>query len=212
MIVYIFLFIYYRHHIKRFIKKAFPQKAETEDTLNSIEKVSQQYLTGMGLMIFCLWIMYTISFTIVGLKNPIFFAMLCGLFEIVPFVGNFTGNVLASLMAITQGGGISMVIGIIIGYSIVQFIQTYLLEPQVVGTGVNINPLFTIMGLVVGELIWGIPGMVLALPLLAITKIVFDHVPSLKHYGELIGREKSADTSFVDKVKGIFKKNSSTKK
>jgi len=172
MLVYIFLFMYLRSHLKKFILLVVPKSedANTEDAIHNIEKVTQQYLTGIGLMILCLWIMYSIGFSILGLENAFFFAILCGLFEIVPFVGNLTGNILAVLMAITQGGGIGMVIGIIITYGLVQFLQTYILEPLVVGAKVNINPLFTIIALVLGELIWGIPGMVLAIPLLGIVK------------------------------------------
>ena len=55
-----------------------------------------------------------------------------------------------------------VVLGILITYGIVQFIQSYILEPLVVGTEVNINPLFTIVGLIAGEFVWGIPGMILA--------------------------------------------------
>ena len=207
-IVYIFLFMYYRSHIKKFLHKIIPSRADekADDALSNIEKVTQQYLTGMGIMIVCLWGMYSIAFTIVGLKNAFFFAILCGLFEIVPFVGNFTGNLLASLMAITQGGGFPMVLGVMISYAIVQFLQTYLLEPLVVGTEVNINPLFTIMGLVLGELIWGIPGMVLAIPLLGIAKIICDHVKVLKPYGFLIGRTRSGTPTLMERIQKVFRK------
>ena len=208
VIVYIFLLLYYRRHIKAFIRKLIPKKDDekTDDAIDSIEKVSQQYLTGMSLMILCLWIMYGIAFSLVGLKNSIFFAMLCGLFELVPYIGNLTGNLLAILMALTQGGGMPMVIGIIITYSLVQFIQTYILEPLVVGSGVNINPLFTILGLVLGELLWGIAGLILAIPLLAMFKIFCDHIPVLKPYGFLIGREKESNTQIVEKIKNLFRK------
>jgi predicted PurR-regulated permease PerM len=141
----------------------------------------------------------------VGLKHAILFAILCGLFEIVPFVGNFTGNLLAVLMAVTQGGGSEMVIGIIITYAIIQFLQTYLLEPLVVGGEVNLNPLFTIIALVVGQLVWGIAGLVLALPLLGMVKIICDHIPSLQPYGYLMGREKNKST-LADFVKTKFRK------
>jgi predicted PurR-regulated permease PerM len=120
--------------------------------------VAQKYLGGLGLMIVTLWVMYTIGFTIAGVKNPFFFAILCGLLEIVPFVGNITGTAITVLASVAQGGNMSLIIGILITYGIVQFIQTYLLEPLIVGNEVNINPLFTIAGLVAGELIWGIPG------------------------------------------------------
>lgn len=192
VLVYMFLFIHSRSHLKKFIIMLVPRQSvsNAEDAITNIQKVTQQYLVGLSLMIVCLWILYSIGFSILGLKNAFFFAILCGLLETVPFVGNLTGNLLAALMAITQGGGMNMVIGILIVYALIQFFQTYLLEPLVVGAEVNINPLFTIIVLVIGELIWGIPGMVLAIPLLAIVKIICDHIEPLKPYGFLIGSKK----------------------
>lgn len=75
------------------------------------------------------------------------------------------------------------------------------------GAEVNIHPMFTIIGIVAGEMVWGIPGMVLAIPLMGITKIVCDHVEPLKPFGFLIGEEKKPkDSGFVDKLKGLFKR------
>jgi predicted PurR-regulated permease PerM len=189
VLVYIFLFMYYRSHIKKFILQLVPEKQQenTRIIIRDIQKVSQQYLTGLGLMIICLWVMYSIGFSIVGVKYAVLFAIVCGLLEIVPFVGNLTGNLLTILMVIIQGGSVGMVIGVLITYATVQFLQTYILEPLVVGAEVNINPLFTIIVLVLGELVWGIPGMVLAIPLLGIVKIICDHIESLKPYGYLVG-------------------------
>ena len=114
------------------------------------------------------WFMVGVGFSCLGVKNALFFAVLCGLLESVPFVGNLTGNALTIIGALSQGGDSTMVIGIILTYGIVQFLQTYILEPLVVGSQVKINPLFTIMAIVVGELVWGVAGMVLAIPLLGI--------------------------------------------
>ena len=203
MLVYIFLFMFYRERIKTFILKlvSSQQKKNTETIIHDIEKVSQQYITGLGLMIGCLWVMYSIGFSIVGVKYAVLFAIICGLLEIVPFIGNLTGNLLTILMVIIQGGGLGMVIGVVITYFVVQFLQTYILEPLVVGAEVNINPLFTIIILVLGELIWGIPGMVLAIPLLGIIKIICDHVESLKPYGYLIGSDKKKRASLIKRNK-----------
>lgn len=203
VLVYIFLFMYYRGHIKKFILQLIPskEKRNTEEIISGIEKVSQQYLTGLGLMIVGLWIMYSIGFSIVGVQFAVFFAILCGLLEIVPFVGNLTGNLLTVLMVIVQGGSTNMIIGVLITYAVVQFLQTYILEPLVVGAEVNINPLFTIIVLVAGELVWGIPGMVLAIPLLGIVKIICDHIEPLKPYGFLIGQEKKKKGGLLAKFK-----------
>ncbi len=192
VLVYMFLFLYFRLHLKKFILQLLHNEnvRKTQQVIENSRKVAQKYLTGLALMIACLWVMYGIGFSIIGVKGAIFFAMLCGLLEIVPFVGNLTGNAITVLMVIAQGGSMSMVLGVIITYAIVQFIQTYLLEPLVVGSEVNINPLFTIIGLVLGELVWGIPGMILAIPILGITKIICDNVDELKPYGFLLGKEK----------------------
>jgi predicted PurR-regulated permease PerM len=197
--VYIFLFMFYRSRIKNFVLQLVSgqQKENAQQVIHDIQKVTQQYITGIGWMILCLWVMYSIGFSIVGVKYAVFFAILCGLLEIVPFVGNLTGNALAILMVIIQGGGIGMVIGVLVTYAIVQFLQTYLLEPLVVGAGVNINPLFTIIILVMGELVWGIPGLILAIPLLGIVKIICDHIEPLKPYGYLIGQEKKKKRGLI---------------
>ena len=203
MLVYIFLFMFYRGRIKTFILQLISsqQKKNTETIIHDIQKVSQQYITGLGMMIVCLWIMYSIGFSIVGVKYAVLFAIICGLLEIIPFIGNLTGTLLAILMVVIQGGGAGMVLGVVITYLIVQFLQTYLLEPLVVGAEVNINPLFTIIILVLGELVWGIPGMVLAIPLLAIVKIICDHIPSLKPYGYLIGSDQKKKNTLLKRKK-----------
>jgi predicted PurR-regulated permease PerM len=201
--VYIFLFIYFRHKVKEFIIRIVPsnQKSNARRTIAQVQQVSQKYLTGLALMIVCLWIMYGIGFSIVGVKHAFFFAILCGLLEIVPFVGNLTGTLITVLMSLAQGGDANLIVGIIVTYAVIQFLQTYLLEPLVVGAGVNINPLFTIIGLVAGELMWGVPGMILAIPILAISRIVCDHVEALQPYAYLIGTEK--ETSGQEKLKRL---------
>jgi predicted PurR-regulated permease PerM len=203
VLVYIFLFMFYRSRLKTFVLQLISsqQKKNTETIIHDIQKVSQQYITGLGMMIVCLWIMYSIGFSIVGVKYAVLFAIICGLLEIIPFIGNLTGTLLAILMVIIQGGGTGMVLGVVVTYLIVQFLQTYLLEPLVVGAEVNINPLFTIIILVLGELVWGIPGMVLAIPLLGIVKIICDHVPSLKPYGYLIGSDRKKKNILLKRKK-----------
>jgi predicted PurR-regulated permease PerM len=191
-LVYTFLFLLYRAHLKEFaLRMFFPQhRQEASIVMMQCQKVAQKYVTGLVIMIGCLIVMYSIGFGIVGVKSFFLFATLAAVLETIPFIGNITGTLLTVLMAVAQGGGGSMVLGVIITYFTVQFIQTYFLETIIVGGGVNVNPLITIAGLIVGELIWGIPGMVLTIPLLGIAKIVFDNVEQLKPLGFLMGEVK----------------------
>lgn len=194
VLVYIFLFTFFRDRIKGFIVRLVPhdQKEKALSCIHKTQKAAQDYLKGLFFMIVILWVMYGIGFSIIGVKNAFFFAILCGLLEIVPFVGNLTGTALTLLMSLAQGGDMNLVIGIIVTYGLVQFIQTYLLEPLVVGSGVNINPMGTIVGLVAAELLWGIPGMVMAIPIMGMLKIIFEHIPSMQPYAYLIGQEKKS--------------------
>ena len=189
VLVYIFLFMYFHPHLKRFVLMLVPasDKPKTEKIILDASKVAQHYLAGVGMMIVALWVLYGIGFSIVGVKHALFFAVLCGLLEIVPFIGNLAGTAITLLVSIAQGGESSVIVGILIVYGTVQFTQTYILEPLVVGAEVNINPLFTILGLVGAEMVWGIPGLILAIPMLAIAKIICDHVEPLKPYGLLLG-------------------------
>jgi predicted PurR-regulated permease PerM len=209
VLVYMFLFMYFRSHLKKFVLRLAPkeEQAKTTRVIESSRKVAQKYITGLMLMVVGLWIMYSIGFAIAGVKNFFFFAVLCGLLEIVPFVGNLIGNALTIVVTLAQGGSMNVVLGILITYAVVQFIQSYILEPMVVGSEVNINPVFTIGGIIIGEFIWGVPGMIVAVPLLGIAKIICDNVEPLKPYGFLIGEEKKEGSSaFVDKIKKLFGK------
>jgi predicted PurR-regulated permease PerM len=203
LVVYIFLFLYFRDHFSQFLMKVVPpkDKTNTKTILHDAQQVAQKYLTGLAIMIGCLWVMYGIGFSIIGVKNGLFYAVLCGLLEIVPFVGNLTGVSLAIIMSLAQGGDLKLVVAILITYGIVQFVQSYFLEPLVVGRGISIHPVFTIVGIVAGEALWGIPGMVLALPLMGVVKIICDHVEPLKPYGFLIGEERQQRPKVMDKLK-----------
>jgi predicted PurR-regulated permease PerM len=208
VLVYIFLFLYFRGHLKKFILRLVPngERDKALQIIHESTKVSQHYLTGLAMMIVSLWVLYSIGFSIIGVQSPVFFAVLCGLCEIVPFVGNLVGTAITILFSLAQGRGTNLVVGILITYGLIQFVQSYILEPLIVGAKVNINPLFTILGLVAGELLWGIPGIILAIPLLAIVKIICDHIAPLQPFGFLIGTENKKGEGFTEKIKNLFRK------
>ena len=206
VLVYFLFLLYYRVHIKIFFLKhaVASQQEDMEHLIDSAANISQQYLLGISKMIVLLWILYGIGFSILGVENALFFAILCGLLEIVPYVGNITGTALTLVVAALHGADFSMLGGIVLVCGIIQMFQGWVLEPLILGPQVKINPLFTIFSLVLGELIWGISGMILAIPMIAIFKIVCDHIDSLKPYGFLIGEIETQrkESVFIKKIKG----------
>jgi predicted PurR-regulated permease PerM len=190
--VYLIMLLCIRGQIKLFILRVVLPDArdQAKAVISRCAGVVRNYLVGLAIIIVFLWIMYSIGFSIVGIHYALFFAVLCGLLEIVPFVGNITGSTLTSIMALSQGGGMGMVAGVLITYALIQFIQFYIITPLVMRDQVNIHPIFTILILITGDLIWGIPGMILAIPLLGIVKVVCDNVESLAPLGHLLGHHK----------------------
>lgn len=198
VLVYTYLLLFYRSRLKNFLLTITPseEQGKTLEMAASATQVAAGYVTGLAKMIVVLWILYGIGFTVIGVENALFFAVICGLLEMVPFIGNLTGTAITILGVTAQGGGTDMVIGVALIYGCVQLVQTYLLEPLIVGNEVNINPLFTIFSLVAAEAVWGIPGMVLAIPVTGMIKIICDRIPRLQPYGYLIGTDKKAKKSF----------------
>lgn len=209
LLVYFVFILYYRNHIKNFLIQltAKSQQEEMQEIIQKVTSVSQQYLLGLSKMIFLLWIMYGIGFSVIGVKNAVFFSILCGLLEIVPFVGNITGTILTVLVSTMHGASLEVIIGILVVYGTIQLIQGWILEPLILGPQVKINSLFTIIALVLGDLLWGIPGIILAIPLTAMFKIVCDHIEPLKPFGFLIGEIilPKKEIGFIEKVKKMIK-------
>ncbi|MGI8892529.1 MAG: AI-2E family transporter [Bacteroidia bacterium] len=192
VLVYVFIMLFYREHIKKFLMKLFNrnEKGDAQTVITNIAVVSQQYLWGLTKAIIILWIAYSVAFWFIGVKNPFLYAFICGLMEIIPVAGTLLGVSITVLGSFAQGADSNIVIGIIIAYGIIQFVQSYFLEPVIIGGQVRLNAFVVILGLFAGELIWGIPGMILAIPLLGMVKIIFDNMVELKPYGYFLGEVK----------------------
>jgi predicted PurR-regulated permease PerM len=192
IIVYMIMLLTMRRHVKDFfLRLVRPEnKPRIRAILARSVKVAQEYIYGMLIIISFLWVMYSIAFSLIGIRYALFFAILCGLLEIIPFVGNITGSTLTCIMALSQGGGLHMVLAVLVSYAVIQFVQFYIVSPLVMRAQINLSPLFTIVVLIAGELLWGIPGMILAVPCLGILKIVCDEVEFLQAFGFLLGRTR----------------------
>lgn len=192
VLVYMVMLLCLRHQVKIFILRMVSRESRSsaQIVISHSARLVQHYLWGLSIVIFFLWVMYGIAFSAIGVQGALFFAILCGLLEIVPFVGNITGSTLTCIMALSQGGGLKMVLSILLAYSIIQFLQFYIISPMVMRTQLSIRPLFTILVLFAGELIWDIPGMILAIPALGIVKIICDNIEELQPLGMLLGENK----------------------
>lgn len=207
ILVYVFLLIYYRSRFSKFILKVVPedQKQKAGRIITNSSHVAQQYLLGRGILIAVLLVMYSIGLLSIGIENAVFLSLLAALASIIPYVGNIIGIAFPLLMVLAQGGELWLFLGVLFVFAIAQFIESYILEPYIVGVEVDIHPFFTIVAIIAGQMIWGISGMILAIPLLGILKIIMQNIDSLKPYAYLIGDTTNTRPSTT--IKNWFSSN-----
>lgn len=192
--IYIFFFLLYRRKFRLSILKMVPEhkKDVTQKILHKSTQVSQNYLAGRLILIIFLAILYTIGLSVSGVRNAMLISLLAAVLSLIPYLGNVIGYVLAVGMALFSGTGVTGVLGVSITFTITQFVESYILEPYIVGDKVDLNPVVTIVVVVLGEAVWGVVGMLIAIPALGVLKVVFDNIPELSPLGYLFGSEDIA--------------------
>lgn len=187
--LYIFFLLLYRDFFRRFIHKAI--KAVPNDELNLLLKkiydVIKSYLSGLFLVILLVGVLNSIGLLIIGVPHAIFFGFLAGFLILIPYIGILIGSVLPALLSIVTLDSPWYAVAVIGVMSFVQFLEGNFITPNIVGSKVSVNPLAAIVALFLGGQLWGLSGLILALPVTAILKVIFDSVPSLEPYGFLLG-------------------------
>nr|MBI1228643.1 AI-2E family transporter [Cytophagales bacterium] len=193
--IYVFFFLLYRKKFTKALMKAAPndKKDKAKETMDEIILISQNYLFGRLLLILFLAVLYSVGLSISGVDQAILIALLAAVLSLIPYVGNIVGFGLAVIMAFVSGSGLAGFIGVGVTFGVAQFVESYILEPYVVGNKVNVNPVFTIIVVVLGGAIWGVTGMLVAIPALGMLKVIFDRIPSLEPLGYLFGEEDISD-------------------
>lgn len=189
--IYVFFLTLYQDKIKEFIR-LITKEDKNEHVLfivKEVSVVSQKYVMGIFLDVIILSILNSTGFLILGLPHAILFGVLASVLNIIPYIGVLIGSTLPILMALLTKDSMSYAIAAGAICVVVQFLDNNFITPYVVGSSVSINPLTATIVLIASSLIWGIPGMVLCLPLTGMAKVVCDHVDSLKPYGFLLGEE-----------------------
>ena len=206
--VYIFLFLYYRHFLVSFVLMAFGDnnKDKVNNAIQKVKLVIKNYIAGMFLVICILAVLNTVMLYSFGIKYAILFGLFAAFLNIIPFLGPFIGSALPILFALLTKDSLWYPVGVFLGFYVIQMFESNLFTPRIVGGRVSMNPLMTIIALFVGNFIWGLAGMILFIPGLAILKVVFDEVPGMEPYGYLLGnvnamKRLEARKSIKDKIK-----------
>src|SRR5690606_20788333 len=174
--VYTFLILYYKDLIRRFFIGVFgdAEPRKVGKVLYQARTIGRDYVLGLLIDMSIVFVLNSIGFLILGIKYPIFLALVGAILNLIPYIGMLIANVFTVLITIVSSENPSDAIWAAIVLAVVQFIDNNFLIPMIVGNKVRINALVTIIGVVVGGTLCGVGGMFLAIPAVATMKVVFD--------------------------------------
>lgn len=185
-----FIFILnYRRLLYQFIISIFHNQhfERVNEGIMEIQKIIKEYISGLFIQIVIVSTLTSILLSVLGVKYAILLGVLTGLMNVIPYVGIIFSTLIACLISFATGGNHTLFV--LVGYFIIHAIDGNIILPLVVGSKVKINVLFTFIGLLIGEELWGISGMFLSIPFLAILKIIFERVEGLQPWGSVLGEE-----------------------
>jgi len=187
--IYMFLILLYRTHFMKFLCKLFKSEhhAKLEDIVTQIKVAVKGYITGLIIEMILVSVLTTIGFMIIGVKYAILLGTLTGLLNLIPYIGILFAGVLSIVASLTGSPDLSIIVGVVVVNLIVQFIDNNIFVPMIVSSKVQINAFVSIIGIIIGGALAGIPGMFLAIPLIAILKVIFDRITPLEPWGYLVG-------------------------
>lgn len=190
-LIYIFFLLNYRTHFKQSLLRLFPQdnRAEVKEVIEKAARVAEGYLVGKLSLMVLLFVLYVIGLGLSGVSNFIIVSALAAIFTLIPYVGNIIGMALAMAFGYLTSGDTMVLVGILATFTIAQFFESYVLQPYVMKDKVGVHPFFIIVIVIIGNMMWGVIGMVLAIPILGILNVVFNHIPVLKPIAYLLNQK-----------------------
>jgi predicted PurR-regulated permease PerM len=203
ILIYTILLLFYRRLLMRFIVASFTEKyiSIIYDISEHIKHIIRKYITGLFFEMAIVAAIAFIVFSILGIRYFFLLGLLVGVLNVIPYIGIFSALVLSLCITFaTTDGKHALFVGIAI--ICIHLFDSNFLMPKIVGSQVKINPLIVILGVIIGEMVWGISGMFLSIPYIATAKVIFDRVHGLEPWGILLGEEEHTPK----KVKTIINK------
>ena len=187
--VYTFFLLFYRTKTAHFIIRLVGRKNRDKAVLimREVSKITTRYMAGLLIVIVILAILNSVGLLIIGVPHALLFGIGAAVLNLVPYIGAFIGGLAPILYVLfTDPHPFHTMLQILILFSAVQFLENNLITPGIVGNNIKINPFAIIFSLLLANLIWGIAGMLIVVPFLAIMKIVMRNVDELRPFAYLI--------------------------
>ncbi|AZQ60879.1 AI-2E family transporter [Flammeovirga pectinis] len=176
-----FFFIKESEQIGDFFISVLPIENEKEikSSIIKIKKLLSRYFIGLSVQILIVFILYLVSLMVIGVSNPLVIAFLCAILNLIPYVGPLIGLILMYILALTdninmdfQSEFIPLIVKISVAYGITQFIDNNFSQPIIFSKSVNSHPLEIFLVIFISGVLFGIVGMILAVPVYTVIKVI----------------------------------------
>jgi len=148
--------------------------------MRRIDRQVQKYLAVKTLMCLATGLLTAVILALFRLPFAVVFGVLAFLLNYIPTLGSIIATALPVLLAAFYFGRLGPALAILALLMAINLVLGNVVEPRLMGKGLGLSPLLVFFSLFFGSWLWGIPGMILAVPILAILKIIFGNIPSLK--------------------------------
>ena len=197
--VYLFMMLYYKELLLEFLRKLFT--AENHKTvvevLTNAKSIVQSYLVGLFFEMLIVAALNSTGLLLMGIDYAVILGITGALLNIIPYIGGIMAAAISVVIAFVTKDSYVYPLLVLCLYIFVQFIDNHFIVPRVVASRVKINALMSIVVVLIGGALWGIPGMFLSIPLTAILKVIFDHIEPLKPLGFLLGNMAPASSKLL---------------
>jgi predicted PurR-regulated permease PerM len=187
--MYIFLLLFYQPLLIEFIRRLSNEnnQSQVKEVVNQTKTVIQRYLVGLVIEATIMAILEISTLLILGIEYAVLLGIIGALLNVIPYIGGLVAVAIPMIIALATKDSAWYAVYILVLYYIIQLIDNNFIVPKIVASKVKINALFSIIVVLAGNALWGIPGMFVSIPLLAIVKLIFDHIEPLKPWGFLLG-------------------------
>lgn len=200
--LYTFFILLYRSGIKDFLMSQVPE-TKRESSMHMLKNMRQQvqsYFGGLLIVIGILAVLNSFGLMVIGLENAIYWGCLAATLAVIPYIGTFIGAAIPTLFSLFFGESSSEPLFIMGWFLVVQTLEGNVITPNIVGNQVKVNPFIAILAMVLGGTLWGVIGLIFAIPIVAMFKIFCLHHDRLKALGRFLGNGiKHDDPFFTDK-------------
>ena len=206
--VYTFVLLFYKNHFLTFLYDVFgdSDSERVADVLRETKGAIQRYMIGLLLEGIVVAVLNTIALFLFDIKYAILLGVTAAILNLLPYIGGFIAILLPVIVATITKDGIQTQVGITLAYLFIQFLDNHVLIPLIVSSRVKINAFISIVIVLLGGSLWGVPGMFLSIPVIGVLKIIFDRIDELKPWGKMLGTEEPT----VQKLKLIKRKKAIT--